>query len=115
MIALLLLGTLQVTSYRPIPAQTKPECVSRDSCRTASDDAPTRYGVAVSQDFLRSGALHYGDVLYIPGFGFRVVNDCMNARYKAAIDLLVYTRAEEKQVGVRHLQVFKVGSPINER
>lgn len=105
---LVLLGLLQITSYQPIPAQTKPECKNRHQCETSIGDGITMYGAAVSQDFLKSGRLHYGDVIVIPGFGKRIVNDCMNARHKNSIDLLVFTRAQEKQVGVRHINVYRV-------
>jgi hypothetical protein len=54
----------------------------------------------------------YGDILYIPGYGYRVVNDTMNARHKNHVDLLVNTHDEEKAVGVRHLKVFKVTQPM---
>lgn len=104
----ILLGLLTVTSYRPIPAQTKPECTSRFHCTTSIDDGVTKFGVAVSQDFLKSGELHYGDVLYIPGYGYRVVNDTMNPRHVRSIDLMVLTRDEEKAVGVRKIKIFKV-------
>jgi 3D (Asp-Asp-Asp) domain-containing protein len=46
--------------------------------------------------------------LYVPGFGLRVVNDCMNARKHNSIDLLVLTQREEKRIGTRHLTVYKV-------
>ena len=108
---LLLLGVLQVTSYQPIPAQTKPECKNRHQCDTAIGDGITMYGAAASQDLLKSGKLHYGDVIYVPGYGWRVINDCMNARIKNSIDLLVFTRAAEKQVGVRHLKIYRVQEP----
>lgn len=103
---LVLLGALQVTSYQPIPAQTKPECVNRHQCETSIGDGITKYGVAVSQDLLKAGKVHYGDALYIPGYGWRIVNDCMNKRHINAVDLMVFTRAEEKAVGVRHLNVY---------
>lgn len=104
----LALGLFTITSYRPIPAQTKPECQDVDHCRTSIGDVPTKFGIAVSQDLLKSGAVHYGDILYVEGYGFRVVNDCMNIRHKKAADLLVFTYNEEKQVGVRHLRVWKI-------
>lgn len=110
-IELVLLGTMTLTSYQAIPAQTKPECVNRHQCTTSIDDGITKFGVAVSQDLLKSGRVHYGDVLYISGFGQRVVNDCMNPRHKNSIDLLVFTRAEEKAVGVRRVTVFLVPTP----
>lgn len=120
------LGLVTLTAYRPVPEQTKPECTGRFHCTTATDDGITRYGVAVSQDFLRSGELHYGDVLWLPGFGYRVVNDCMGStvsrkvpviqggyrtirvEQRRAVDLMVFTRAEEHTVGVRRIQLYKL-------
>lgn len=101
-----LLGTMTVTSYQPLPAQTKPECKGRFSCTTSIDDGITRYGAAVSQDLLKSGAVHYGDVLMVPGLGYRVVNDTMNSRLKNTVDLMVFTKNEERAVGVRHLKIY---------
>lgn len=107
----ILLGILTVTSYRPVPEQTKPECRGRFHCTTSIDDGITKFGVAVSQDLIKSGRVHYGDVLYIEGYGFRVVNDCMGPRHRNAIDLMVLTREEEKAVGVRHQRVLVIGQP----
>ncbi len=108
---LLLLGVLTLTSYQPLPAQTKPECKNRHQCDTSIGDGITMYGAAASQDLLKSGRLHYGDVIYVPGFGWKIINDTMNPRIKNAIDLLVFTRAEEKRVGVRHLKIYRVQEP----
>lgn len=105
---LILIGTLTVTSYRPTPAQTRPECVDRYHCDTANGDGITMYGVAVSGDYLDSGELKYGDVLFVPGFGMRVVNDRMGDRAKHSIDLLVFTKAQERKVGTRHEKVYLV-------
>jgi 3D (Asp-Asp-Asp) domain-containing protein len=98
------LGTLTVTSYQPIPAQT-----DNSPTWTSIGDRTTKFGAAVSQDMLKDGRVKYGDVLYIPTLGYRVVNDCMNARHKNAVDLLVFTHKEEKAVGVRHIRVYKIG------
>lgn len=111
MIELVLLGTLTVTSYQPIAAQTKPECQNRHNCETSIGDGITMYGAAVSQDLLKANKIHYGDIVYVPGFGYRVINDTMNARIKNSVDLLVFTKAEEKHVGVRHLKVYLMGEP----
>jgi 3D (Asp-Asp-Asp) domain-containing protein len=110
-VKLILIGTLTATSYRPVPAQTKKECVNRDKCRTSIDENVSELGVAVSQDLLASGQVHYRDVLFIDGIGYRIVNDCLNARIHNAIDIFVYTRAEEKAFGVRHLKVWVIGQP----
>lgn len=105
---IVLLGVLTVTSYRPTPAQTKPECRDRFHCTTSIDDGITMYGVAASQDLLKSGRLHYGDVVYIEGYGYRIVNDTMNARHTESLDMLVFTRDQEKAVGVRKIKIYKL-------
>lgn len=101
--ALLLIGLLTVTSYRPVKGQT-----DDTPTWTSIGDRTTKFGCAVSQDLLKSGAVKYGDVLYIPGYGMRVVNDCMHKRITKSIDLLVMTHAEEKRVGKRQLKVYIV-------
>lgn len=110
-ISLLLLGTLTVTSYRAVPAQTKPECLDRHRCETANGDGITMYGAAASQDLLRSGELHYGDVILVSGYGWRIINDSMGPKARRQIDLLVFTKAEEHAVGTRHLAVYRIGRP----
>ena len=114
LIKCILLGILVATSYRPVPEQTKPECTNRSTCRTANGENVSQLGVAVSQDYLNSGVLHYGDCLYIDGVGFRIVNDCLNRRYKRRVDVFVYTLAQEKKFGVRHLKVWLMPSPKTE-
>lgn len=107
LIKLILLGTMTLTSYRPIAAQT-----DDSPTYTSIGDRTTKFGCAVSQDLLKNGLVAYGDILYIPGYGYRVVNDTMNARHKNHVDLLVFTHDEEKAVGTRHLQVYKVTQPM---
>ncbi len=114
LIKLIALGTLVCTSYRAVPEQTKPECTSRNHCRTANNENVSKLGVAVSQDYLDSGLIHYGDCLWIDGVGWRLVNDCLNRRYTHRIDVFVYTYAEEKKFGTRHLKVWLVPRPQNE-
>lgn len=104
----ILLGTLVATSYRAVPEQTKPECTGRHHCETSDGENVSELGVAVSQEYLNSGLIHYGDCLYISGVGFRLVNDCLNSRYTKRIDVFVYTYAEEKAFGVRHLKVWLI-------
>jgi len=108
---LILLGTLQITSYQPCPAQTKPECRDRWHCSTANGDGITMYGFAASQDLLKSGEVKFGDIIYVEGFGYRVCNDSMGPRARRAIDLLVLSHVQEKSVGVRHLRVWLVSRP----
>lgn len=104
---LILLGALTVTSYRPVPGQT-----DASPTWTSIGDRTTKFGVAVSQDMLADGRVKYGDVLYIPGYGLRVVNDCMNARHRNRVDLLVFTYDEEKIIGERRLTVYVLRSPL---
>jgi 3D (Asp-Asp-Asp) domain-containing protein len=105
---IVLLGTMTITSYQPIPAQTKAECVNRYQCTTSIDDGITQYGAAISQDMLKSGQVRYGDVLSIEGLGLRVVNDTMNKRHKKHVDLLVFSYAEEHKVGIQHRRVWVI-------
>lgn len=100
----ILLGVLTVTSYRPVASQT-----DSSPTWTSIGDRTTKFGCAVSQDLLKSGAVHYGDVLYIEGYGKRVVNDTMNKRHTNHVDLLVFTHGEEKVIGTRHLKVYLIG------
>jgi 3D (Asp-Asp-Asp) domain-containing protein len=114
---LILLGTLQITSYRATPAQTKPDCTDREHCYTAIGENVSELGVAISQDLLASGKVRYRDVLFIDGVGYRIVDDCLNARIHNAVDVFVYTKAEERAFGVRHAHVWLVQWPerINPR
>lgn len=112
-IKVLLLGVLTVTSYRPIPAQTKPTCLDRHYCETSIGENVSEMGVAISQDLLESGTVHYGDCLYVPGIGYRIVNDTMARRNRKAVDIFVYTKNEERKIGVRHLEIYLMkGGPI---
>ena len=105
---IVLLGTMTITSYQPIPAQTKPECLDRYHCTTSIDDGITQYGAAISQDMLKSGQVHYGDILMIEGLGLRVVNDTMAKRMKRDVDLMVFSYAEEHKIGVQHRRVWLI-------
>jgi hypothetical protein len=98
------LGTATITSYQPIRSQT-----DDSPTWTSIGDRTTKYGVAVSRDFLESGEIRYGDILKIDGIkGLRVVNDTMNARHKRSVDLLVFTHAEEKRIGTRHGRIWRI-------
>lgn len=105
---LILLGTLTVTSYRAVPEQTKAACVDRHHCETANGENVSELGAAISQDLLAAGKVKFGDCLYIPGFGYRILNDAMHPRIHNGVDLFVYTLAEERRVGTRHLKIYKV-------
>ena len=115
-----LLGTLTITSYMPVPEQT-------DSSPnwTSIGQHVHEMGVAVSQDLLASGEACYGDVVGIPGYGLKVVNDVMGETkcavwvgaecvkrvpIRRAFDILVFTKKQEAAVGVRRLPVTVIRS-----
>lgn len=123
-LTLLLIGTLQVTSYRSVKNQT-----DSTPFTTSTGERVHPYGVAVSEDLLCPHAygkhkvhkkvdcpyynrIHYGDWLYVEGYGLKVVNDVMNPRHKQSIDLWVRTLAQEKAVGVKRLEVYVVSSEV---
>ena len=105
LISAILLGNLTITSYRSIIAQT-----DNSPFITATGEHVCRHGVAVSRDLLKrwGGPLDYGDVLYIDGFGFKVINDTMNARHRRHIDIWVKTYKEEKQIGIQSKKVWLI-------
>ena len=117
---IVLLGLITVTGYQPVPAQTKPECKNRYECQTSIDDNVTMYGAAASQDLLQSGEVKYWDVVDVPGFGLRVINDAMGptkcvekkkghcikrVEQLRAIDLMCFSYEEERRVGIRHMKL----------
>jgi 3D (Asp-Asp-Asp) domain-containing protein len=114
LIEAVLIGTMTITSYRAVPAQTKITCKNRDSCHTSIDENVNQLGCAVSQDLLASGKIHYYDTLWIDGAGYRIVFDTMHKRIRNSIDVFVYTRDQEVKFGVKHGRVWVVAKPQNE-
>lgn len=130
-----LIGTLQITSYRSVRSQT-----DRSPFFTSIGERVHAGGCAVSRDLLCPacrrlhhrckhpevrGRLHYGDWVYVDGYGFRQVNDVMGTRQhywvrtkhgrrrlfksiRRAIDIWVGTWKEEHAVNVRHRNVYQV-------
>lgn len=105
-----LVGHFVVTSYRSVPSQTKPT-----NCNwTSIGERCNIHGIAVAQNLLaqNGGPIHYGDLLLIDGVGYRIVNDCMNARIKNQLDAWVETYDDEKAFDRtyrgRKLTVWKV-------
>lgn len=91
----ILLGNMQVTAYRSVPEQTRPEGYDW----TASGEKCHVRGVAVSQDLLKKngGQLKFGDLIFIDGIGFKFVTDVMNKRHKQRIDVWTDTFENEKK------------------
>jgi len=103
---------------------------------TSTNEHVRAGGAAVSRDLLCGACrklhrrcarpdnptkLHYGDWLYIDGYGFRQINDVMGAYttqrvnghkvripIKNAVDMLVWTWKEEHSVNVQHRNVYKI-------
>lgn len=101
------IGTMTVTSYRSVPNQT-----DSSPWITSIGERVHPHGIAVSRDLLKKngGPINYGDEIYVEGFGFKVVNDTMNKRYKSSVDIWVRTYAEEKKVGVQNRSLWLIKS-----
>src|SRR3990167_1452608 len=121
-----LIGNLTVTSYRSVRNQT-----DSTPFHTSTGAHVEPGGVAISRDLLCGACrklhkrcahpeyqkkIHYGDWLFVEGYGFRFVNDCMSdtsilrgkgKRKKRIItnqiDLWVGSYREEKSVNVKKL------------
>ncbi|TVR00108.1 MAG: hypothetical protein EA399_05035 [Desulfovibrionales bacterium] len=87
----------------------RPEECNEDVDNTAIMQPPVPgWTVAVSRDL--KGWL--GKRIYIEGFGVRLVNDLMNARYAHAIDILVPDVPTAKQIGVRKNVLVTLVEPL---
>lgn len=127
----ILIGELTVTSYRSVPQQT-----DSTPYHTSTGAHVEPGGVAISRDLLCGACrklhkrcahpeytkkIHYGDWLFVEGYGFRFVNDCMSdtsdIRVKGKrkkrlisnqIDIWVRSYKEERTVGIKKLNVYKI-------
>lgn len=100
-----LVGQLSVTSYRSVPEQT-----DDSPYITSIGERVHPHGVAVSRDLLKrwGGPLDYGDLVFVEGYGFKVINDCMHERHRSAVDIWVATLEEERKIGTRKGRVWVV-------
>lgn len=107
LLAAILLGNMTITSYRSVRSQT-----DSSPYFTSIGERVHPHGVAVSRDLLKrwGGPLNYGDLIYIEGYGFKVVNDTMAARIKQSVDIWVATYEQEKRIGVKHRRVWVIKS-----
>lgn len=96
LITAVILSTMTVTSYRAVKNQT-----DETPNWTSISHHVHSFGAAVSPDMLKSEEACYGDVVFIPGIGLRIVNDTTHPRLKRTIDVFVDSKAEESQVGIR--------------
>lgn len=136
-----LIGKLTITSYRAVPDQT-----DSTPYYTSTNEHVRAGGCAVSRDLLCPACkalhrrcshpenptkIHYGDWLYVRGYGYRQANDVMGLRehywirtsagrrrmfktIRRQIDLFVGTWKEEHSVNVRHADVFNVKEVVRE-
>ncbi len=121
-ISLVMVVSLQVTSYRSVKTQTDLTPFNTSTGERVSFD-----GVAISQDMLcgacrrlhkqcqhpeYSKKLHYNQWVFIDKIGFKRINDVMNKRYKNRMDVWVPNFKEEKyfhkKYGHTKLTVYKV-------
>lgn len=112
--AILISSFTLVTAYRPVPEQTKPECMGRRHCETSIGENVSMLGAAVSQDLLASGKVRYRDVLFVPGVGYRIVNDCTHSRLRNTVDIFVYTLEQEKALKPHRSSVWVIKTPFPE-
>lgn len=93
-LSVVLIGHFIGTSYRSVPNQT-----DDTPNYTATGEHVCAHGIAISQDLLKhnGGPLEFGDIVYIEGLGFKIVNDTMNKRHKNRFDVWVATYKEEKE------------------
>lgn len=131
----LLIGKLTITSYRSIPAQT-----DSSPLYTSTNKHVYKGGCAVSRDLLCKACrrlhhrcqhpddgrfVHYGDYLYIEGYGIKQVNDIMGPSQhywirtkqgkrklfvpiRQALDIWVSSYQEEKAINVKYKMVYKL-------
>lgn len=92
-LSVIFIGNLQVTAYRSVPEQT-----DDSPYITSTGERVNPNGIAISQDLLKSGAVHYGDTVYIEDVGFKKINDCLNKRHKMHLDIWVSTKERESEV-----------------
>lgn len=101
-----LLGTLGITSY-----QSKRNQTDASPWITSLNSRTSKMGCAVSRDLLVDRRVRYGDMLFIEGFGLRIINDTMHKRHRNHVDLWVKTDEEESQVGWKRRQVWRISDP----
>lgn len=98
-----------MTAYRSIPAQTDASpWITSIGHRTSEE------GVAISQDLLKNKQACYGDTVYLPGTGLRIINDTMNARHVQSLDVWVGDKLTESKYKPRVRTVCIIRSPERE-
>lgn len=88
------IATVTPTAYIPHPSQTDSTPLIAANGKTIHSD-----GVAISRDLHErwGGPLKFGDLVYLEGIGYKIVNDVMNKRHTNRVDVLVWTENEEAE------------------
>lgn len=98
------LGVCAMTAYTNRPQETD----STPNWTSISDRVRVG-GIAASQDWIKSGKVRYGDIIFVPELGrFFTVNDCMNERLKKRFDVFTFDLEEARRFGLKHVQVYLV-------
>ncbi len=96
------LQTFEVTHYAPLdPAAVEGVCYSGNPGITASGAA-----VEIGTTAAAAWSLPYGTRLYIPGYGFRVVQDRGGDIVEGRLDIAVASKKEAYQLGRKPLPVY---------
>lgn len=125
-----LVGQLTITSYQSVPSQT-----DSTPLHTSTREHVFTGGVAVSRNLLclacrrlhkrcerpeSASRLHYGQYVFIDGFGIYKINDAMgetamDRKTKKrrpivnAVDIWVGSYSEEKEIGTQFKNVYALG------
>lgn len=108
LLTLVAVSSISLTAYQSVPEQT-----DESPFITSIGHQTSEAGVAVSRELLWSGEVCYGDIVYIPGEGSRVVNDVMAQRHVRSMDVWVPNIEAERQFHRRN--VFPNGSKSRKR
>jgi len=76
---------VRVTAYTNVHAQT-----DGTPNITASGRGVYEGAIAVSQDFIKSKEIRYGDLLCIKGRDCYIVEDCLHERFKRQVDIFTF-------------------------
>jgi len=76
---------------------------------TATGEWVFEGGIAISQDMLKKNKLRFGDRVYIPEFEqIFIVNDTMNKRHGASVDIFIYDLQQAKDFGKHKVHLYQI-------
>lgn len=110
---------VEATIYHAVKGQTndQPLITASRLKINHTDNAYSHRYLAVSQDFIKSGRLAYGDLVLLDGIsipeynGIWIIADCMNYRFTNKVDLLVNPGMKgDYWKGNRKITMYKLSS-----